>query len=155
MFTGKLISIYITPAAGMTMQAVNQVAAIAGKGLEGDRYNSDTGMYSDKPGPDCQVTLIEIEALEALQEEAGIVLPPGETRRNLVTNGVPLNHLVGKQFRVGNVILRGVRLCEPCKYLESKTQPGIQAALVHRGGLRAEILGAGTLHPGDVITTIK
>ena len=155
MFKGSLIKILITSAAGQPMQEVKEARAVPGKGLEGDRYYSDTGQYSAKPGSGRQVTLIEIEALEAMKDETGIELQAAEARRNLVTCGVPLNQLVDKQFQVGEVVLRGVRLCEPCIYLEGMTQPGVRTALVHRGGLRADILKAGTLRPGDVITQIE
>ena len=154
MFMGSLIEIFIKPAPGQPMQAVDQVNAVPGKGLEGDRYYNDTGQLSDKPESGRQVTLIEIEALQAVKDETGIELPTSEARRNLVTRGAPLNQLVGKRFQVGEVMLRGVRLCEPCTYLEGMTQPGVRAALVHRGGLRAEILSAGTFRPGDPIAPV-
>jgi MOSC domain-containing protein YiiM len=151
MFQGQLIGIFITPTAGQPLQAVAQALAIPGKGLEGDRYFQGTGLYSDRPGPDREVTLIEIEALQALKEEEGIALAPAETRRNLLTQGVPLNHLVGKEFQVGKVILRGVRLCEPCGYLAKLTRPEVTPALVHRGGLRAQVVSGGVLRTGDVV----
>lgn len=152
MFQGQLIAIYITPAAGQSLQSVEQAGAIPGRGLEGDRYFLGTGLYSDHPGPDREITLIEIEALQALKQEEGINLAPAETRRNLLTQGVPLNHLVDKEFRVGEVTLRGVRLCEPCGYLAKLTRPEVTPALVHRGGLRAQVVSAGTIRVGDVIS---
>lgn len=96
MYQGKLLAIYITPAAGQPLQLVEQAHAVPGKGLEGDRYFLETGSYSDHPGPDREITLIEIEALQALKDESGLDLSQPEARRNLVTQGVPLNHLVGK-----------------------------------------------------------
>jgi len=84
----------------------------------------------------------------------GVDLADHETRRNLLTEGVPLNHLVGRTFRVGDVVLRGVRLADPCSYLAGLTRPGVSRALVHRGGLRADIVEGGTLRPGDAITPI-
>jgi MOSC domain-containing protein YiiM len=78
-------------------------------------------------------------------------LDPGATRRNIVTRGVPLKHLVGQQFRVGDVTLRGLRLCEPCAHLERLSHPGVREALIHRGGLRAQILTDGTIRVGDSI----
>jgi MOSC domain-containing protein YiiM len=151
MFTGKLVSIHITSAAGAPLTAVEQVRAVPGRGLEGDRYFNGTGAYSNRPGPDREVTLIEVEALEALEQEEGLVLSPNEARRNLVTRGVPLNHLVGKEFQVGEVTFRGVRLCEPCGYLAKLTRPEVTPALVHRGGLRAQVVSGGVIQPGDVI----
>jgi MOSC domain-containing protein YiiM len=117
--------------------------------LEGDRYYSQQGHFSSKPGVDRQVTLIEIEAIQALQRDDGIGLSPGDARRNLVTQGVPLNHLVDKTFKVGEVTLRGIRLCEPCDHLASLTEAKVLPGLIHRGGLRAEILSEGIIRVGD------
>jgi MOSC domain-containing protein YiiM len=97
------------------------------------------------------VTLIELEAIEALNQEDNLGLAPGQTRRNLLTQGVPLNHLVGKEFRVGSITLRGVRLCEPCDYLAGLTRSEVLPGLVHRGGLRADILSDGLIQSGDDI----
>ena len=152
MFQGQLITIFIAPAAGQPMIEIGQVLAVPGKGLDGDRYFTGRGNYSDRPGPDREVTLIEIEALQALEQEGGIHLAPASARRNLVTQGVPLNHLVGREFQVGEVTLRGVRLCEPCNYLAGLTQAQVLPALVHRGGLRAQVVAGGILRAGDVIT---
>jgi len=107
--------------------------------------------YSKKFGPDREVTLIEIEAIEAMKRDLGIELDPGASRQNIVTRGVPLNHLVGRKFRVGEVTLFGVRLCEPCSHLERLSHPGVREALIHRGGLRAQILADGTIQVGDPV----
>lgn len=152
MNSGKVISIHIAHAAGNKMESLEQVNAVAGKGLEGDRYYLETGTYSSKPDPGRQVTLIEYEAVEALQIENKIMLPAGNSRRNLVTKGVALNHLVGKKFIVGEAVLAGLRLCEPCTHLESLTQEGVLSGLVHRGGLRAEILRGGMIQVGDAVS---
>ncbi len=156
MYKGQIISINIVPTKGQPMDSVAEIRAVPGRGLEGDRYYLQSGKFSDgarpaETDPDRQVTLIEVEAIEALQREYGIVLQPGDTRRNLVTRRIALNHLVDKTFRVGEVTLRGVRLCEPCQYLASMTQPNVLPGLTHRGGLRAEILTEGTIHVGDAI----
>ncbi|HEV8341863.1 MAG TPA: MOSC domain-containing protein [Candidatus Binatia bacterium] len=127
--------------------------AIAGKGLEGDRYFNQVGTYSNRPGTGREVTLIEIEAIEALKRDYDIGLRPGESRRNIVTRGVPLNHLLGREFKVGEVRLRGARLCEPCSHLQKLTQQGVMRGLIHRGGLRAEILTGGVIRVDDVIDT--
>jgi MOSC domain-containing protein YiiM len=129
------------------------VRAVAGKGLEGDRYFNQVGTYSNHPGIGRQVTLIEIEAIEALKQDYDIELNPGASRRNIVTRGVALNHLVGREFKVGEVRLRGDRLCEPCSHLQKLTQQGVMRGLIHRGGLRAEILTAGVIRVDDVIDT--
>ena len=151
---GKIISIYIARTDSGPVEPVEEIRAIPGKGLEGDRYFAEQGHFSNKPGPDRQVTLIEIESIDALQREREIVLSPGEARRNLVTRGAALNHLVGKEFKVGEVVLKGVRLCEPCEHLEQMTQPGVRSGLVHRGGLRAEIVSGGVIREGDVLEQI-
>lgn len=127
--------------------------AIAGRGLEGDRYFNQVGTYSNRPGTGREVTLIEIEAIEALKRDYDIGLRPGESRRNIVTRGVPLNHLLGREFKVGEVRLRGARLCEPCSHLQKLTQQGVMRGLIHRGGLRAEILTGGVIRVDDVIDT--
>ena len=151
MWRGSILSINIAQQAGGSMQSVGEIRAVPGKGLEGDRYFVQSGSMPRKQGPDREVTLIEIEAIEALKHENEILLPAGNARRNLVTRGVPLNHLVGKKFKVGEVTLRGVRLCEPCGHLAEMTQPEVRSSLVHRGGLRAEIVTGGIIHVGDVV----
>jgi MOSC domain-containing protein YiiM len=151
MFEGRLEAIYIGPEKRADLKMVSQAEAIPGKGLAGDRYAHQQGTFS-KPGAiDREVTLIEIEAIEALKGESELMLEPGQARRNLVTRGVPLNHLVGKEFKIGEVVLRGIRLCEPCGHLESLTIKGVKDGLCHRGGLRAQIGRGGTIRTGDSI----
>ena len=151
MWRGTIVSIHTAPSANHPTVSRNEVNAVAGKGLEGDRYFQKTGTYSNKPGPDREVTLIEIEAIDALKRDHGIDIHAGESRRNIVTRGVPLNHLVGREFTVGEVTLRGIRLCEPCSHLEGLTQKGVLTGLIHRGGLRAQIIKDGTIRVGDQI----
>ena len=109
------------------------------------------GAFSHKPSPKREITLIELEAIEALQRDYNIAIEPREARRNIVTRGVALNHLVGKEFSVGDVKLRGIELCEPCSHLEGLTKPGVMRGLTHRGGLRAQILSEGTIRVCDAI----
>ena len=151
MWTGSVVSIHIAPAAANLVLPVPEVRAVPGKGLEGDRYFNRAGTFSNKSGPDREVTLIEAEAIEALKRDYGVEIDPGASRRNLVTRGVPLNHLIGQEFRVGEVTLCGIRLCEPCSYLAKLTSQKVFAGLIHRGGLRAQILTAGTIRVGDAI----
>jgi MOSC domain-containing protein YiiM len=127
------------------------VEAVAAKGLRGDRYFAGEGTYSNTPGTGRQITLIEREALEAAARDYGIALEPGQSRRNIETTGVALNHLVGKEFMVGKVRLRGMRLNEPCAHLASLSKRGVVKALTHRGGLRADILSDGVIRVGDQI----
>ena len=150
MWRGSVAYLCIAPAAGAPVVTVPEVRAVPGRGLEGDRYYLGTGTFW-KPGPDYELTLIELEAIEALEREAGIRIHPAAARRNVVTRGVPLNHLVGKEFLLGEVRVQGIRLCEPCGHLERLTQPGVREALVHRGGLRARILTGGVIRTGDAV----
>jgi MOSC domain-containing protein YiiM len=154
MWKGKIVSINISPIKRQPMQSINKVHAVPGKGLEGDRYFNSAGTFSEKPGEGRQVTLIEIEAIQALEVERGIALAPADARRNLVTSGVPLNDLVGKEFKVGEVMLAGIRLCEPCDHLAKLTTSEVLPALVHRGGLRAEILSEGIIQVGDIVEEV-
>lgn len=133
------------------MRALDRVQAVAGKGLEGDRYYSARGTYSDTPRPDRQLTLIETEALDALIRESEIKLAPGASRRNITTRGVALNHLIDREFLVGKARLRGIKLCEPCAHLDKVTGLKLQPGLAHRGGLRCEILAGGEIVVGDLI----
>ena len=148
---GSVHAIYIAISAAARMTAVETISAIAGQGLEGDRYHAGTGTYSNHPGTGRGVTLIELEALEALQKEYGVVIAPNQTRRNLVTRGVYLNHLVDREFFVGNAVLCGMRLCEPCLHLERLSVAGAIRGLIHRGGLRADIVQGGAIRQGDQV----
>jgi MOSC domain-containing protein YiiM len=132
------------------MRAIDQVQALPGIGLEGDRYAKQQGTFF-KPLPDFELTLIEAEALEALNREYDVALSPSESRRNVITRGVALNHLVGKEFKIGEVKIRGIRLCEPCSHLEALTGRPLIKGLRHRGGLRAQILTEGTIRIGQTI----
>jgi MOSC domain-containing protein YiiM len=144
---GRVEGIFITPNPGELPQPVDRVSAVAGSGLEGNRY-----FYADGAAPPGRaVTLIAAEAVEAFVGETGIELTPAETRRNVLTRGIDVNGLVGKRFRVGDVECVGVELCEPCLHLQSLTRPGIIDDLLHRGGLNADILGDGTIAVGDRI----
>ena len=154
MWKGTLVSIHVTPEAAKAPQTVSEARVVAGKGIEGDRYSTGAGTWASHPGAGKHVTLIEAEALEALRRDHAIVLAPHQARRNLVTRGVPLNHLVGCEFHIGEVILKGIRLCEPCLHLEGLTQKGVKAALAHRGGLRTEVVREGTLRAGDPIELV-
>jgi MOSC domain-containing protein YiiM len=152
MWKGEVVAIHVAAAAKGPMVSVTEVRAVPGKGLEGDRYFSKVGTYSNNPGSGRDVTLIEVEAIEALKRDYGIELPPADSRRNIVTRGVPLNHLVGQEFKVGQVTLRAIRLCEPCSHLEKLSLKGVQRGLIHRGGLRTHILTGGIIRVGDSVS---
>lgn len=152
--SGHVISIHIAPAAGARMQVAESVRAVTGQGLEGDRYFMKQGTYSATPGAVRDITLIESEAVSAMNAKLGTAFAPADMRRNIVTRGIALNHLVGQDFRVGEIRLRGEQLCQPCSYLETLTQVGIKAAMQHRCGLRAEILTDGVIRAGDAVAAL-
>jgi MOSC domain-containing protein YiiM len=148
---GTVISIHIAPTGAAPMKSVTNAKAVAGRGLEGDRYYTKLGTYSNQAGSGRDVTLIEIEAINGLKRDYEVQLDSGQPRRNIVTRGVALNHLVEQEFRIGDVVLRGTRLCEPCAHMEKLTVKGAMRGLVHRGGLRAEIISGGSIRVGDTI----
>jgi len=148
-----VIGLYTTAQAGTPLQAVPAVQLEPGRGLIGDRYSRHVGTFSEKlqDSPDWEVTLVEIEEIDRYNAATGQSLSPGALRRNLVTRGVRLNDLVGQRFRVGDAELEGVRLCEPCAYLEGLLGPGLVKALAHRAGLRARIVRGATVRAGDSV----
>ena len=148
---GTVEGIYIASNATEPLVAVEKVKAVVGLGLEGDRYFHKRGTFSNKPKPGREVTLIEIEAIEAAQKDYGLDVDPASARRNIVTRGVPLNHLVGRRFKVGDATLVGIRLCEPCSHLTKLVNGDFRKALVHRGGLRADVVEGAEIAAGDQI----
>jgi MOSC domain-containing protein YiiM len=150
-FRGAVTGIYISPEAAAPMHAVDRVEAVAGVGLEGDRYARQAGSYSNPDKAHQQLTLIESEAIAGAAAESGIDFDAAATRRNVVTAGVPLNHLVGRKFRVGGAVVEGVKLCEPCNHMQTLAGKPIRAPLVHRGGLNAIILVSGPIAQGDPV----
>ena len=124
---------------------VPSVRAEAGHGLEGEYH------WSPEPDPGQSLTLIAAEALEGLRDDTGIELSHEATRRNVLTRGVDLNALVGRRFRVGEVECEGQRLCEPCAHLQRLTEPRLLRDLVHRGGLRADVVSDGEIRLGDAV----
>jgi MOSC domain-containing protein YiiM len=151
MDTGSVEEIYIADARSGPVSSVSSVTALHGEGLEGDRHRQHDGWAPRGTA----ITLVEAEAVEAITAEHGILLPPGGTRRNVVTRGVRLNDLVGREFDVGPVRCRGYELCEPCRHLRAMTgEPQLIKALAHRGGLRADILTDGVISVGDTVTSV-
>ncbi len=159
-WTGRLLHIHIAPAASFEMEELEEAKLIAGKGIEGDRYYFGTGTYSPKPDAR-EVTLIEMEVLEALERGdppfpgPKVILKPVDHRRNLTTLGVPLGHLVGKRFRVGETVLRGGRLNFPCKYMEELLGLPVYTPLLNRSGLNCWIETGGTIRKGDSISLLN
>jgi MOSC domain-containing protein YiiM len=145
-------AIYLIPARGAPPQRVAAAQARAGRGLDGD-YNQRQPQLFPDPKPEEQLTLVEAEALEHAAS-SGAPLPPGGSRRNIVTRGVDLNALVGRTFRVGAATARGLEPCHPCAHLEKLTGRPVLAALKGRGGLRAELLGDGEIREGDALVVL-
>ncbi len=133
------------------MQAVESAVAVVGQGLLGDRYQTGAGAWSYDPRLYDDVTLIAVEALAAARAERGVELQAGASRRNVESSGVDLDALIGHLFRVGEVVLRGERPCEPCRYLDRVTGQAARAALQGRGGLRATIVTGGRLRVGSSV----
>jgi MOSC domain-containing protein YiiM len=144
---GTVAAILITAHAEASLARVDEAEALAGRGLAGDRYAAGRGTFSG-PGRGYQLTLVEAEVLDEIQ------LPWEQARRNIVTRGISLNGLVGQRFRIGSVECVGRRLAEPCAHLEKLARPGLLRPLVHRGGLRADIVAGGVIRIGDEIQAI-
>jgi MOSC domain-containing protein YiiM len=149
--TGTVEAIVIAEAAEAACRRVERAKAQTGRGLEGDRYASGAGTFS-RPGTSGRnLTLIAAEAIEALAAEHQIDLAPEDARRNIVTRGIQLDDLIGREFMIGQVRCRGARRAEPCAHLARLTQAGVLRGLVHRGGLRADILSGGEVSVGDAV----
>jgi len=144
---GAVVGILLAPEAEATLTPVEAAEALAGRGLAGDRYANGAGTFSS-PGRGYELTLVQGDVLDEIR------LPWPEARRNIVTTGISLNALVGRRFRVGQVECVGRRLAEPCAHLERLARPGLLRPLVHRGGLRADILTSGTICVGDEIAAL-
>ena len=144
----------IAPLAEAPMQLIRRARALAGRGLEGDRYAISSGTFSPRGAhrPGYELTLIAAEVVEELTTR-GAALDFATTRRNILTRGIDVNALVGRDFRIGDVHCHGLRLAEPCAHLERLHGPGLLRPLIHRGGLRADILSSGTIEQGATIVT--
>ncbi len=134
------------------MVSVREAEAVAGRGIKGDRYYQKRGTFSPDPHKaDFELTMIEKEKVDAFAQESGLPFTANDARRNLVTEGIELNELVGKEFYVGEAKLAAIRLCEPCNYLAKTSFPETLKGLVHKGGLRVQILQSGRIRVGDRI----
>jgi len=157
MSVANILGIYVAPAKGAGVIGHQKVSLRAGKGIEGDRYFSQTGKNRSnyKGQPDWEVTLIESEVIEAFNQEKGHSFHDSDFRRNLVTQGIRLNDLVGRFFTINNVSFYGVQLCEPCASLQRRLAVSILPELVGKGGLRAQIRGNGVIGVGDQLTPVE
>ncbi|MWG35744.1 MOSC domain-containing protein [Halomarina oriensis] len=154
--SGRVVAIHVAPESAAPVEPRDRVEAVADRGLRGDRYFAEAGTFSQSASETPKhLTLIEHEALVAVEDDYDVAVAPGEHRRNVTVEGVALNHLVGERFRVGDAVCEGVELCEPCSYLErSLEKRGIREALVHRGGLRARVVESGEIATGDGVTSV-
>ncbi len=150
-----ITAILIAASTSAPMAEVASVRAVPGRGLEGDRYFLNTGTFSPVPQkPDFELTLIEQENIDAFAQTSGLPFTANLARRNIVTLGVKLNDLVGREFWIGEVRVRGLRLCEPCNYLAKISFPETLKSLVHKGGLRAQILSEGIIRAGCAVKLV-
>ena len=150
---GVVRYLHITPRAFLPMESFDELKLVAGKGIEGDRYliGRESGFYSHKPEEGRQITLFEIETLEALARDAKIQMLPEEHRRNVTVEGVPLNHLIGRQFWVGDTLLEATRLSTPCRHIEEILGKAVFDPLINRSGLNCRILTGGVIRVGDAV----
>jgi len=152
---GTLSGIFIADAAGAPMRSIARAEFVEGLGIAGDRYLAGSGTFSPTAKkPSQEVTLVEAEEVDAFNATGAAKLRPEDLRRNLITRGIRLNDLVGVEFAVGGVVLKGIRLCEPCNYLAGLTTGTILPGLAHRAGLRASIVSGGVASVGDAIVPI-
>ena len=145
MWQGELLNIHVASTASAAMEERSEAILVGGVGIEGDRYATGLGTYSKRPHIDRQVTLIEVELLEAIARDRGFALEPHEHRRNLTTRGVPLGHLVGQYFRIGDCVLYGGRMNVPCLYLETLLGKKVFKPLINRSGLNCRIVVGGII----------
>ncbi|MEP9352584.1 MOSC domain-containing protein [Xanthobacter sp. KR7-65] len=155
-FVGVVRFLHITPRAFLPMRAMPEITLVAGKGIEGDRYmvGREEGFYSDRPEDGRQITLFELETLDAMKRDCGVEFGPEEHRRNVTVEGVPLNHLVGRRFRLGETLLEATRLSVPCRHIEEITGKAVFDPLINRSGLNCRILSGGIVRIGDTVRSL-
>ena len=149
----SVAALYICAEAGAVMRRVPAVEAVAGRGLEGDRYYLNQGHWSESD--ECEVTLIAQEDLDQAMRETGISLRDGRHRRNMVTRNIDLGSLTGRRFRIGGACFSAARPRPPCLYLQKLTQPGLARALVGRGGIGVHCFKSGPIRDGDSIVILN
>ncbi|AQV96288.1 MOSC domain-containing protein [Cupriavidus necator] len=152
-WTGVVRYLHLTPRALLPMKSFEQLTLVAGRGIEGDRYilGHEAGSYSHMTDEGRQITVFEIETLEALARDCKITLHPEEHRRNVTVQGVPLNHLVGRQFWLGETLLEALRLSTPCRHIERALGKAVFEPLINRAGLNCKIVKGGIVRVGDIV----
>jgi MOSC domain-containing protein YiiM len=149
---GVVEGIYVTGEGSAAMKRVEEVMTIEGCGIQGDRYCEGTG-YWTRFGDVCEVTLIEGEDLDYIENELGIGVKNGEHRRNIITRGIRLGDLRRKRFRVGEAVLAYDRPRPPCRHVQDMSEPGMTRVLKGRGGICARVVQAGSIKVDDTIET--
>lgn len=152
---GVLTEIWMTGAAAAPMRRMSTGRLVAGAGLDGDRYALGGGTWAHYPDLEKQLTLIDRDDVAALAADVGVDLSPGDTRRNLVTEGVDLPALVGRWFAVGDALLFGMKRCPPCAHLERLTGARLVKAMLHRGGINAAVFAGAEIAEGAVIRLLS
>lgn len=150
-WSGLIVALHFVPRSFLPMRSMDQLELLADVGVMNDRYSKEDGFYSDRPEDGRQITLFEQETLDALKRDYNIYLSADEHRRNVTTRGVPLNHLVGTRFKLGDCLLEATRLSTPCRHIEQITGKDIFEPLIHRSGLHARILIGGKIALGDAV----
>ena len=151
---GSIEGIYIAPRGGAKAERVGEARVLEGRGLAGDRYSEGTGHWSRFGIRACEVTFVEAEDLEAMEEDAGLRVMGGEHRRNVVTRGLDLDDLRRKRFRIGKAVFEYQKPCSICRHVERLTEPGMTEALKGRGGICARVVEGRTIREGDPITVL-
>ena len=150
---GVVEEIFVTSKGSQTMERVDEVRTVEGCGIEGDRYCEGTGFWTQY-GDVCEVTLIEGEDLDFIEEELGIGVKDGQHRRNIITRGIRLLDLRKKRFRVGEALLEFDRSRPPCRHVQDLSEPGMTRALKNRGGICARVVEAGRIRAQDAIEVV-
>ncbi|GCE27359.1 molybdenum cofactor sulfurase [Dictyobacter alpinus] len=148
---GEVVALCIAPAADEPMQLIDEAQLVEGRGIVGDRYYTKNGTHSVPDEEAYEITLIESEAFESVETENKLSVSYADMRRNIVTRGFSLNHLVNREFRIGDTVLRGIALREPCAHLMEQTSHKVVVGFIHRGGLGAQIISGGNIRLGDTI----
>ena len=154
--SGTVVTIYTSASTDASMQSCEPAVLVAGRGIEGDRYFSGHGTFSEllKGKPAAELTLIEKEEIDSFNREYGQSMAYGDFRRNIVTQNIRLNDLVGKTFFIGNTEVKGIKLCEPCAHLAKTVNPLVLPHMLGRSGLRAQIISNGVVKQGDKLTVV-
>jgi len=155
--TGKVLGIYIATHNSEAMRSIDNAELEAGRGIIGDRYHSNSGTFSEKLKdlPDHELTLIESEEIDKFNQEQDLTLSYGDMRRNIITKDIRLNDLEGKEFEIGSIKCKGIRLCEPCSHLAKLVSSKVLPNMVGRSGLRAAILSSGNIKEEDEIKLVS